>query len=110
MIRFESIQPLEVFEQAGMNAFRMQILRSENPYPDVSGLRGNPREAWDRGYLAASEAAFAKDQARKAQEHKDRPKARPRPFNKPIPRPYRGNKALDQERRMIGTKEVRRGK
>lgn len=64
MTKFETIQPLETFEHAGALAYRMQILRNSNPYPAVSTLRGNPRDAWDRGYMGESEIDAFKERAR----------------------------------------------
>lgn len=85
MTRFESIQPLEVFQHAGVTAFRMGISKASNPYPPVSTRRGNPRDEWDNGYAAASQIEFEKEQARKEQERKDRP--RPQGKGKPRQKP-----------------------
>lgn len=70
-------QALSVFENAGRNAFAMQIPKSSNPYPthDTLGIVEPSHVAWDRGYQAAADDAFQKDRPAK-------PKFERKPFKR----------------------------
>jgi len=80
----ERLQPASVFIRAGQLACRMGINRMDNPYP----IGSKYASLWDQGYAKAM-----------AQTHKFSPKPS-------SPRPYRGNKQLDDSRRSIGKRDV----
>jgi hypothetical protein len=59
LTKFESIhQTISVFEHAGTLAFRMLILKTDNPYPktDSFGVAEPSNIAWDRGWQSAADA------------------------------------------------------
>ena len=86
MTSFEQTQNRDVFAHAGQLACRMGINRMDNPYP----IGSKYASLWDQGYAEAM-----------AQTRKFSPKPS-------SPRPYRGNKQLDDSRRSIGKRDMAR--
>lgn len=115
MTNFERTkQPLGVFEHAGRIAFGMQIPKVNNPYPktDANGVDEPSAKAWDRGYQAAADEAYAK-------EHPAKPVVarKPYPFKKSVkPGAPRTNNRPANHPRFVGnrgnapTPEVRSAK
>ena len=85
----ERVQPASVFIRAGQLACRMGINRMDNPYPKPA-IGAKYASLWDQGYAEAM-----------AQTRKFSPKPS-------SPRPYRGNKQLDDSRRSIGKRDMAR--
>lgn len=83
MTKFESIhQTISVFEHAGTLAFRMLILKTDNPYPktDSFGVAEPSNIAWDRGWQSAADAVAIK--VRPIRSFVKRPYVKPMPYVK----------------------------
>jgi len=93
-------QILGVFEHAGRIAFGMQIPKGNNPYPktDANGVAEPSNLAWDRGYQAATDAAYLR-------EHPAKPVVarKPYPFKRPV-KPGTGRPA--NHPRFVGNRGI----